>query len=172
MNDRVTRTLMHAAPLAAVFALACALLAPASPATTANASLSRRRQEAQHGQTNMNRSSPREEESVVYGRAVYEGTDRPVRRARVVLVGDDAGRPEYGALTNSDGEFAIPGVHPGTYYAFADVPGMLTPVGFVSFADLRGRGTTDFAEARLFFDVVEVDGSEETVHVTVHARRG
>lgn len=163
MNDRLTRTLLHAAPLAALFALACALLAPASPA---RAPRPRREQGAQR-----EKDKQSQDESVVYGRAVYDDTERPVRRARVMLLEESGGRPDYSGLTDSDGNFEIRSVSPGTYYAFADVPGALSPVGFVSFAELRGRGAPDFKDARRFFDVIEVDG-KENVRVTVHARRG
>jgi hypothetical protein len=164
MSERLPRTLLHAAPLAALFALACALLAPASPATSGA-----RRARQEHEQATRRRS-PRPE-SVVYGRAVYDDTSRPVRRARVMLVAETGSRPEYNGLTDSDGNFRIYDVSPGTYYAFADVPGALSPVAFVSFGELRGRGSPDFSEARRFFDVVEVDGGEDS-RVTVHARRG
>jgi hypothetical protein len=164
MSERLPRTLLHAAPPAALFALACALLAPASPATPG----ARR---AGQGHEQATRRRPPEPESVVYGRAVYDDTSRPVRRARVMLVAETGSRPEYNGLTDSDGNFAIYDVSPGTYYAFADVPGALSPVAFVSFGELRGRGTPDFSEARRFFDVVEVDGREDS-RVTVHARRG
>jgi hypothetical protein len=162
MRDRFPRALLHTLPLAAVFALACALLAPVSP------SLARRARRATQEQ-------PKREEppaaSTIYGRAVYDDTSRPVRRARVMLVDETGSRPEYNALTDFDGAFRIERVRAGSYFAFVDVPGVLSPVGFVRVSDMRGRGNPDFTEARKFFDMVEVDGKQDT-RVTVRARRG
>ncbi|MBV9923944.1 MAG: hypothetical protein JOZ96_02815 [Acidobacteria bacterium] len=155
------------APAAALFALACALLAPAEAGSA-------RRPLRQDVRAPQEEKPAESEESVVRGRVVYDETSRPVRRARVILVteGDAAGHGEYAALTNARGEFAIAGVRVGTYYAFVDVPGVLSPVGFVSIEEMRtASGMPDLGEARKFFDLVEVDGKQD-LNITVHARRG
>jgi hypothetical protein len=155
------------APAAALFALACALLAPAE------AGVARQRRPRSPNTNGPHEERPAEpRESVVRGRAVYDDTSRPVRRARVMLITDAAGRSEFAALTDGRGEFRISGVPAGTYYAFVDVPGVLSPVGFVSVEEMRASGgTPDLGEGRKFFDRVEVDGRAD-VTVTVHARRG
>src|SRR5829696_3593627 len=138
-------------PTAALFALACALFAPA---------------EARRATQNRERP-PREPEarSEVRGRVLYDETDRPARRAR----------GEFTALTDARGEFRIRGVRAGRYIAFVDVPGVLSPVSFINLAELRGGGgdpgMPDLGEGRAFFDYVEVDGKED-VSVVVRARRG
>jgi Carboxypeptidase regulatory-like domain len=167
MTKRLPSTLLQVAPLAAVFALGCALLAPASPPAAGRS----RSREAAARQTQAKPSpTPLPSESTIVGRAVYDDTSRPVRRARVMLVSDSGARTEYAALTNAEGEFVIVGVRAGVYMAFVDLPGLLSPVSFISLEALRGS-TPDFAEARQFFDVIEVDGRQQS-RVTLHARRG
>jgi hypothetical protein len=162
MMERLPRTLLHAAPLAAAFALACALLAPAAPSSRAA--------RARQGRARQEEKQPASD-TTIHGRAVYEDNNRPLRRARIMLVGDNGSRPEYTALTDADGYFEIRGARAGSYFAFADVPGALSPIGFVNFSELRGRANPDFTEARKFFDSVEVDGNQDA-RMTVHVRRG
>lgn len=164
MRDGIPRKLLPFAPLAAAFALACALLAPAAPSTAV------RRARRARQETEGSKKQPAADSSV-YGRAVYDDTNRPVRRARVLLVDETGSRPEYNALTDADGSFRIERVRAGSYLAFVDVPGVLSPVGFVRVSEFRGRGMPDFTEARKFFEVVEVDGRQDS-RVTVRARRG
>lgn len=161
MRHGIPRTPLPLATLAAVFALACALLAAAAP--SAAASVAPQKPEPT--------PTPTPAESTVYGRVVYDDTSRPVRRGRVLLVDEAAARPEYNALTDGDGSFRFAHVRAGSYFAFVDVPGVLSPVSFVRVGEMRGRGMPDFTEARKFFDVVEVDGKQDS-RVTVHARRG
>lgn len=155
------------APAAALFALACALLAPAE------AGVARGARRAQDARAQHEEKSAEGEESVVRGRVVYDDTSRPVRRARVMLITDGStGRGEYAALTDARGDFRIGGVRAGSYFAFVDVPGVLSPLGFISIDDMRGAsGMPDLGDGRKFFDLVEVDGKRD-VNVTVHARRG
>lgn len=164
MRERIPRTLLSLAPLAAVFALACALLAPAASPTLAR----RARRVRQETQT------PKKEppsDSTVYGRVVYDDTSRPMRRARIMLLDDTGSRPDYSALTDADGAFRIERVRAGSYLAFVDIPGVLSPISFVRASELRGRNRPDFVEARKFFDAVEVDGKQDS-RVTVRVRRG
>jgi hypothetical protein len=132
MRNGTTRALLHTPPLAAVFALACALLAHASPP------VARRARRASQEQEQVKKETP-PANSAVYGRVVYDDTSRPVRRARVLLVDEVGSRPEYNALTDADGAFRIEGVRAGSFFAFVDVPGVLSPVGFVRVAEMRGR---------------------------------
>lgn len=165
MRERIPRTLLPLAPLAAVCVLACALLAPAAPSTTAARRTRRATQEAQPAK----KLPP--PDSTVYGRVVYDDTSRPVRRARVLLVDETGSRPEHSALTDADGAFRIEHVRAGSYFAFVDIPGVLSPISFVRAAEMRGRNRPDFTEALKFFDMIEVDGKQDS-RVTVRARRG
>ena len=157
------------APAGALFALACALLVPAE---AGSARRPRARAQNTHVQTVEDKPAV-PDSSTVRGRVVYDDTTRPVRRARVMLITEGGGgRSEYAALTDARGDFRIQGVRAGSYYAFVDVPGVLSPVGFISIDDLRASSVTpDLGEGRKFFDLVEVDGRADLT-VTVHARRG
>jgi hypothetical protein len=157
----------------ALFALACAFLAPTPTEASrarARTATTRVRRAAQTQSTRTQAEDESKAASTIHGRVVYEETSRPVRRARLMLVSEGGTRTDYGALTDAHGDFQINSVHAGSYFAFVDVPGVLTPIGFVSINDLR-TGAPDLSEARGFFDVIEVDGRQD-VHVTVHARRG
>lgn len=156
-------------PAAALFALACALLVPVEAGSAPHPRRARA-QDTHRQQAEEPDATPAA--SVVRGRVVYDDTSRPVRRARVLLITEDGSRGEHTALTDGRGDFVIRGVRAGTYYAFVDVPGVLSPLGFVSVEELRsGSGTPDLGEGRKYFDRIEVDGKED-LNVTVHARRG
>ena len=165
-------------PTAALFALACALLAPAEAgggraASDARARGARRAAQVRESVRELQEGES-ERASAVRGRVLYDDTERPARRARVMLVGEGGGRNEYSALTDARGEFRIEGVRAGRYLAFVDVPGVLSPVAFISLGEMRtvgGRGMPDLGEGRAFFDLIEVDGKED-LSVTVRARRG
>jgi hypothetical protein len=169
MKTNPTRSLsLWFALASALFVTACACLTPASPETRVAYARARTRRAAAAVQE---QAKPTPEAlPTVYGRAVYDDTSRPVRRARVMLVSDVGARTDFNALTDGRGDFHIEGVRAGSYFAFVDVPGVLSPVGFVSVGELRG-GAHELGEARQFFDSVEVAGKED-VRVTVHARRG
>ncbi|MET0650491.1 MAG: carboxypeptidase-like regulatory domain-containing protein [Pyrinomonadaceae bacterium] len=155
------------APAAALFALACALLAPAEAARARPT-----RAQDNRAQREETKRDELPDDSVVRGRAVYDDTSRPVRRARVLLITDGGARGEYSGLTDARGDFQISGVRAGSYFAFVDVPGALSPVGFVSLDEMRAaNGAPNLGEARKYFDPVEVDGKQD-VSVTVRARRG
>lgn len=161
MRKRIPRALLPLAPLAAAFALSCALLAPAAPPTVA-------RRAPQESEASKKKQPA---DSTVYGRVVYDDTGRPVRRARVLLVDETGARPEYNTLTDADGAFRIERVRAGFYFAFVDIPGVLSPVSFLRNSEVRGRNVPDFTEARKFFDTIDVDGNQDS-RLTVHARRG
>src|ERR1044072_2488883 len=157
-------------PVVALFALAWALLAPAGAGSPRRPSRAR----TQNMRAQEDDAKPAvPDDSIVRGRAVYDDTTRPVRRARVMLIlAGGAGRGEYAGLTDARGEFRITNVRSGSYYAFVDVPGVLSPVGFISVEEMRvAPGTPSLGEGRKYFDLVEVDGKQE-LNITVHARRG
>lgn len=161
MRERIPHALLPLAPLAAAFALACALFAPAAPSTAA-------RRAPQESEASKKKQPA---DSAVHGRVVYDDTGRPVRRARVLLVDETGARPEYNTLTDADGAFRIEHVRAGSYFAFVDIPGVLSPVSFLRNTEVRGRNVPDFTEARKFFDTIDVDGKQDS-RLTVHARRG
>lgn len=175
MTERTRRLARRLLLPAALFALGCALLAPTEagqmPARR-GARYAMRQQEPEPVQVSPRRGL--QAGSTVRGRVVYDDTSRPARRARVILVGGGGTRMEYGALTDARGEFRIKWVSAGSYFAFVDVPGVLSPVAFLSLGELRGGdgpGIPDLGEGRAFFDLVEVDGKGE-LDITIHARRG
>lgn len=146
-------------------ALACACFAAWPPAA--------RRALAQEEEERTYQARPSKKEtptSVVYGRAVYADTERPVRRGRVRLLGVGGDRVDVNGLTDANGEFRIKGVRAGSYFIMIDVAGLMSPVSFVSLEELRG-GSLDTEDIRKYFDVVETDGKEDK-QVTVRARRG
>ncbi|MDQ3919128.1 MAG: carboxypeptidase-like regulatory domain-containing protein [Acidobacteriota bacterium] len=143
-----------------LFALACVCVAALAPVS---------RRAAARVQTVSTRRNA-EPHASVYGRAVYEGTSRPVRRARVMLVNTANARPELSGLTDGRGEFRIANVPAGSYFAFVDVPGAISPLSFVNVSELL-QGSPDFSPALKFFDTFETDGKEDK-QIAVHARRG
>jgi hypothetical protein len=168
--NRALRLTKWLTPAAALFALACALLVPAEAGSVRRLKRARAQDTIRE---KIEKPDETPDDSTVRGRVVYDETSRPVRRARVMLITDGGGRREYGALTDARGDFRIKGVRPGGYYAFVDVPGVLSPVGFISIENMRGAssGMPDLGEGRKYFDRIEVDGRAD-VSVTVHARRG
>ncbi|MCA1816574.1 MAG: carboxypeptidase-like regulatory domain-containing protein [Acidobacteria bacterium] len=118
--------------------------------------------------------------STVRGRAVFEETGRPVRRARVMLVLENstpgAGVAAQG-LTNARGEFEFKGVRAGRYFVAVFAPGVLTPFSFglttVAAVDSTPMtvGWGGLAEVKKYLDEVVVDAATDA-EVTVRARRG
>ena len=138
-------------------ALACLCLAALAP--------SARRAAAQD---NAPPAPAKEEPKVaVYGRAVYAGTGRPLRRSRVTLIGVGGSRTDLGALTDARGEFRIRGVRAGRYYAALDVPGVMSPIAFL----YDQSGALAPGERDKYFEVIEVDGRADK-EVTVRAYPG
>jgi hypothetical protein len=115
--------------------------------------------------------------STVRGRVIYDDTEQPVRRARLMLVpatttGREGG--ESNAVSNLRGEFRFRNVAPGRYFVIVDAPGILTPVAFVDFTRVRrngGREGNDLSEAEKVFDAIIVDGVRD-VSSDVRAVRG
>lgn len=111
--------------------------------------------------------------STVRGRAVFEETGRPARRARVMLL-EERAAPNAGisstGLTNARGEFELRHVKAGKYLITVAAPGVLTPFSFFATGD-TSSASRDFAEARKYFDEIVVDGVSDA-EVSVKARRG
>jgi hypothetical protein len=148
--------------------LACACLAAYALAPRA----ARAQDEGEAPSAEASDEGKEEPKSVVYGRAVYDGTSRPVRRARVTLASRAERTRQYVGLTDANGEFRIGGVTPGHYIAFVVAGGVISPVSFIPLAELTG-GAPDLyrPELRQYFDEVEVDGKGDK-ELTVRARRG
>jgi hypothetical protein len=110
-------------------------------------------------------------QSVVRGRAVYDDTDRPVRRARVVLLESSGGRtPERSGMTNASGEFRIKNVPAGSYFVMIDAPGVITPISFIDIEEVESE-RINFDEIRKNFTEITVDGTNEQT-IKVRARKG
>ncbi len=112
--------------------------------------------------------------STVRGRIFYADTSRPVRRATIMLMKDTISGPgEKSGLTDNEGNFEISGVSAGTYYAMVNAPGVVSPLAFVDFSQMRGRGGEREAMAEAFkdFEKIIVNGINDT-YVQVAARRG
>jgi hypothetical protein len=107
--------------------------------------------------------------STVRGRAVFDDTDRPIRRASVSLLSTN-GSSQSVAKTNASGEFEITNVRAGSYFVMVDVIGVLTPISFVNLQETN-RERYNFDEIRKYFTEVVVDG-ENSVSIKVRARRG
>lgn len=108
--------------------------------------------------------------SVVRGRAVYDDTGRPVRRARVMLLEANRQGPESIGMTNASGEFQIKNVPAGSYFVMVDAAGIITPLSFVDLED-ADNDKVNIEEIKKHFEEVVVDGTND-VTVKVRARRG
>ncbi len=112
--------------------------------------------------------------SIVRGRALYDDTGRPVRRAPILLL-PATGRNEGGGssgMTNARGEFQVRNVRAGSYFVMVNAPGVITPVSFVDLRELSaGPDGMNLAEVRKHFEEVTVDGMN-TVDIEVRAKRG
>jgi len=96
--------------------------------------------------------------STIHGRAIYQDTERPVRRAPVVLISDEDSSQSRTTVTDGRGEFSFKNLPAGRYHVIVNSTGYLN--GFPQI-DSNKRKATD----------VTVDGtsSAETV---VSAERG
>ncbi|MBV9959872.1 MAG: carboxypeptidase regulatory-like domain-containing protein [Acidobacteria bacterium] len=109
-------------------------------------------------------------QSVVRGRAVYDDTGRPIRRARVLLLEIESRGSERSGNTNNSGEFEIKDVPAGSYFVMVDIAGVITPLSFVDLEEAASN-KINFEEIKKQFDEVVVDGTHD-VTVKVRARRG
>lgn len=111
--------------------------------------------------------------SVVKGRVIYADTNRPVRRARIMLLTTDnrsGGGMERAGATDERGEFRIKDVAAGSYIVMVDAPGIVSPFSSVEIEE--GMNERNLLVAiKKEFDEVTVNGTN-TVDVQVRARRG
>ena len=118
------------------------------------------------------RPTPEPPKSTVRGRVFYEDTGRAVRRASIMLMGKNAagggGGREFSGLTDNNGFFQIKNVYAGTYYAFVNAPGVVSPLAF---ADLSKSKDAGLEEAVQGFQPIVVSGAGD-IDVQVPARRG
>jgi hypothetical protein len=116
------------------------------------------------------RPTPEPSKSTVRGRVFYEDTGRAVRRASIMLMGKnsgDGGGREVSGLTDNNGFFQIKNVAAGTYYAFVNAPGVVSPLAF---ADITKR-RDGLEEAVEGFAPIVVSGVGD-LDVQIPARRG
>jgi len=108
----------------------------------------------------------------VKGRVVFDDSNRPVRRAQIALIQLPATRPagERSSATDRDGRFVIEDVPTGVYFAMVNLPGIISPLAFMSLTERGPSENFDLKSIREFCTEVIVDGGN--VDVTVHARRG
>lgn len=109
--------------------------------------------------------------SVVKGRVIYDDTNRPVRRARVMLLKSDnrSGMEKTGA-TDERGEFRIKDVAAGSYIVLVDAPGIVSPFSNVELEEGMNERNALVA-LKKEVEEVTVNGTN-TVDVQVRARRG
>jgi hypothetical protein len=147
----------------------------AAIAALAHVCATSRAQEGAKGAAGADAKEP-EAKSVIYGRAVYEETGRPVRRARIHLQSTNAFSHEgaeyaqqRGALTNANGEFRIENVAAGSYLIYVEAPGVLTPSSFTEYDGAMGNEDLDAIYKN--FAEVKVDGKDRR-EVAVRAHLG
>lgn len=119
--------------------------------------------------------SPKDVEAqstTVRGRVYYEDTGRPVKRASIMLMSPGGGGPsEASGLTDANGEFTIKGVAPGKYFAMVNAPGVISPMAFLDWENIRKSESKAFEEASANFESIVITGGPEQV-VQIAAKRG
>jgi Carboxypeptidase regulatory-like domain len=117
-------------------------------------------------------SEPQIPKFTVKGRVVFDNTDRPVRRAQISLIQLPNTRSvgERSSATDRDGRFVIDEVPTGVYFAMVNLPGIISPLAFMSLTERGPSENYDLKSIREYCTEVIVDGGD--VNVTVHARRG
>ena len=115
------------------------------------------------------RPTPEPPKSTVRGRVFYEDTGRAVRRASIMLMSKNPGSGrEVTGLTDNNGFFQIKNVTAGTYYAFINAPGVVSPLAFADFTKPKNDGLDEAVEG---FQPIIVSGVGD-LDVQVPARRG
>ncbi|HZH35263.1 MAG TPA: carboxypeptidase regulatory-like domain-containing protein, partial [Pyrinomonadaceae bacterium] len=118
--------------------------------------------------------TPEPPKTTIRGRAVYEDTGRPVRRASIMLMNSKGGGRELSAITDNNGAFEVRNATEGRYYAVINSPGVLTPVAYFDFAAASEREgmASGLEEAKTLFDEINVGAGGGTIDVFVRAKRG
>lgn len=106
--------------------------------------------------------------STVRGRVFYENTGRAVRRASIMLMSKDAGRSEFSGLTDNNGYFQIKNIKAGTYYAFINAPGVISPLAYADISKPRSDG---FPDAVKDFQPIIVNGISD-IDMEIPAKQG
>jgi hypothetical protein len=109
--------------------------------------------------------------SIVRGRVIYDDTNRPVRRARVILLKTDGGggMDKTGA-TNERGEFEVKALPAGDYFIMVDSPGIITPLSSIDLYEGMNEKAALLSISKEF-EKISVNGTN-SVNVQVRARRG
>jgi hypothetical protein len=109
--------------------------------------------------------------SIVKGRVTYEDNNRPVRRARLMLLQTDGeSRTEKTGVTDERGEFTITDVAAGSYIMVVDSPGIISPFSSVELEE--GVNERDMlVSLKREFNDISVNGTN-TVEANIRARRG
>ena len=112
------------------------------------------------------RLAPEPPKSTVRGRVFYEDTGRAVKRTSIMLMQKSGGR-ELSGLTDNNGVFEIKDVAAGTYYAFVNAPGVVSPLAYADISRQK-EGIEDAVEG---FPPIIVNGLGD-LDVQIPARRG
>lgn len=110
---------------------------------------------------------PEPPKSILRGRVYYEDTGRAVKRTSIMLMGKEGAR-EVSGFTDNNGVFEIKNVSAGTYYAFVNAPGVVSPIAFADLSKSMREGFDDAVEG---FPPIVVDGGG-IMNVEIPARRG
>src|ERR1700730_9214149 len=97
-------------------------------------------------------------QSTIRGRAIYADSERPARRTRVMLLGDDDVYEPRTVVTDGRGEFVFKNLPAGQYQLLADYAGYLNGSPTI---DLKRRKTV----------AVSVDGTGNS-EIVVRTERG
>ncbi|MDQ2746773.1 MAG: carboxypeptidase-like regulatory domain-containing protein, partial [Acidobacteriota bacterium] len=106
--------------------------------------------------------------ATVRGRVFYEDTGRPVRRTSITLMGKSGGGRDWTGLTDNNGNFQIKDVVAGTYYAFVNAPGIISPLAYADLSRSKNEGIEEAVEN---FAPIIVSGIGD-LDVQIPARRG
>lgn len=107
--------------------------------------------------------------STLRARVYFEDSGRPVRRASVMIASSGRGGPNSArsGLTDDQGNLVITNVKAGKYYAFVNLPGIVTPLAYMN---LNERAE-DLTEAERHFNPIVIDGMTDAF-ADIGARRG
>jgi hypothetical protein len=109
--------------------------------------------------------------SVIRGRVIYDDNNRPVRRARIMLLRFDGNSgPQRAGVTNERGEFRIKDIPAGSYFVMVDSPGVITPISSVELEEGMNEKAA-MVSMQKEFAAISVNGTN-TVDVQIRARRG
>jgi len=118
---------------------------------------------------------PTPPKATVRGKAVYDDTGRPIRRASVILASqNNTYRIGVTSVTDMDGNFEFKDVVAGTYIFIVNSPGLITPYGYANDVNIDIPSKVNdklFEVFREEFTVVTVEGTKD-VKVDVRAKRG